>query len=245
MVQTVPGVTGDDALAGELIDHVAATARPVQGPAERRSSATTSPAPPPGNSSSGTLRERVLPARQGFTPEPGQPSGGRFVPAPAVEEDRDREDDQSGDAEEGADIIALDICAAIPTVAYEGARRRTSRDRAEHQGARSPRRRPRGGHAGPGRRSRPPSTTGVRRARPSRRRGRQRRHLLLRLLWELSEEQFRTMIDVNVVGTWNTFKAAVPTMIAQGTGGSSSRPAPSAACAACRGSGTTWPRSTP
>ena len=30
------------------------------------------------------------------------------------------------------------------------------------------------------------------------------------MLWELSEEQFRTMIDVNVVGTWHTLKATVP-----------------------------------
>jgi len=39
------------------------------------------------------------------------------------------------------------------------------------------------------------------------------------LLWELSEEQFRTMIEVNVFGTWHTIKAAVPIMIRQGTGG--------------------------
>ena len=39
------------------------------------------------------------------------------------------------------------------------------------------------------------------------------------LLWELTELQFRTMIDVNVIGTWHTIKAVVPTMIAQGEGG--------------------------
>ena len=38
-------------------------------------------------------------------------------------------------------------------------------------------------------------------------------------LWELTEEQFRTMIDVNVVGTWHTLKATVPILIRQGEGG--------------------------
>jgi len=39
------------------------------------------------------------------------------------------------------------------------------------------------------------------------------------LLWELTEEEFRTMIDVNVVGTWNTIRVAVPHMLAHGNGG--------------------------
>jgi SDR family mycofactocin-dependent oxidoreductase len=38
-------------------------------------------------------------------------------------------------------------------------------------------------------------------------------------LWELSEEEFRETIDVNLIGTWHTFKAVVPHLIDQGTGG--------------------------
>jgi SDR family mycofactocin-dependent oxidoreductase len=38
--------------------------------------------------------------------------------------------------------------------------------------------------------------------------------------WELSEEQFREVIDVNLTGTFLTLKAAVPAMIAAGNGGS-------------------------
>lgn len=39
-------------------------------------------------------------------------------------------------------------------------------------------------------------------------------------VWELSEESFQEMIDVNLVGQWKTLKAAIPTLIEQGTGGS-------------------------
>jgi SDR family mycofactocin-dependent oxidoreductase len=38
--------------------------------------------------------------------------------------------------------------------------------------------------------------------------------------WELSEETFQEMIDVNLTGVWKTLRATVPTMIEQGTGGS-------------------------
>ncbi|MBW8826642.1 MAG: mycofactocin-coupled SDR family oxidoreductase [Acidobacteria bacterium] len=40
------------------------------------------------------------------------------------------------------------------------------------------------------------------------------------LTWELTEEQWQTMIDVNLTGVWHTSKAAVPHMIAAGNGGS-------------------------
>lgn len=40
------------------------------------------------------------------------------------------------------------------------------------------------------------------------------------LTWELTERQWRTMIDVNLTGVWNTVKASVPHMIAAGNGGS-------------------------
>ncbi len=39
-------------------------------------------------------------------------------------------------------------------------------------------------------------------------------------LWELSEEQWNTVIDVNLTGTWKTIRAVVPAMIEAGNGGS-------------------------
>lgn len=40
------------------------------------------------------------------------------------------------------------------------------------------------------------------------------------LTWELSEDSWRTMIDINLTGVFHTVKAAVPAMIAAGAGGS-------------------------
>jgi SDR family mycofactocin-dependent oxidoreductase len=39
-------------------------------------------------------------------------------------------------------------------------------------------------------------------------------------LWELSDEQWNTVIDVNLTGTWRTLRAAIPAMIEAGNGGS-------------------------
>ncbi|MEU4311554.1 mycofactocin-coupled SDR family oxidoreductase [Nocardia sp. NPDC024068] len=39
-------------------------------------------------------------------------------------------------------------------------------------------------------------------------------------LWEMSEEQWNTVIDVNLNGTWRTVRAALPAMIEAGNGGS-------------------------
>ncbi|HEU4363592.1 MAG TPA: mycofactocin-coupled SDR family oxidoreductase [Mycobacterium sp.] len=39
-------------------------------------------------------------------------------------------------------------------------------------------------------------------------------------LWELTDEQWNTVIDVNLTGTWRTIRAAVPAMIEAGNGGS-------------------------
>lgn len=39
-------------------------------------------------------------------------------------------------------------------------------------------------------------------------------------LWEMSEEQWLTMLDVNLSGVWRTMKATVPHMISAGNGGS-------------------------
>ena len=38
--------------------------------------------------------------------------------------------------------------------------------------------------------------------------------------WELSEEQWQDLIDVNLTGVWKTVKATVPVLIEQGRGGS-------------------------
>jgi len=38
--------------------------------------------------------------------------------------------------------------------------------------------------------------------------------------WQASEEQWRTMIDVVLTGTWNTARAAIPALLEQGRGGS-------------------------
>ncbi|MGN6335105.1 mycofactocin-coupled SDR family oxidoreductase [Mycobacterium sp.] len=39
-------------------------------------------------------------------------------------------------------------------------------------------------------------------------------------LWEMSDEQWQTMIDINLTGVWRTMKAAVPHMLSAGNGGS-------------------------
>ncbi|MGV0715724.1 mycofactocin-coupled SDR family oxidoreductase [Mycolicibacterium sp. XJ662] len=39
-------------------------------------------------------------------------------------------------------------------------------------------------------------------------------------IWEMSEEQWNTVVDVNLNGTWRTLRAAVPAMIEAGNGGS-------------------------
>jgi SDR family mycofactocin-dependent oxidoreductase len=38
--------------------------------------------------------------------------------------------------------------------------------------------------------------------------------------WQLTEEQFQEMIDVNLTGVWKTTKAVIPSMIERGRGGS-------------------------
>ena len=39
-------------------------------------------------------------------------------------------------------------------------------------------------------------------------------------MWELSERQFQDQLDVNLTGVWKTIKATVPHLLAQGQGGS-------------------------
>ncbi|QGP89786.1 mycofactocin-coupled SDR family oxidoreductase [Gordonia sp. 135] len=38
--------------------------------------------------------------------------------------------------------------------------------------------------------------------------------------WELTEDQWQEMLDINLTGTWKTAKAAIPSMIERGEGGS-------------------------
>jgi len=122
-------------------------------------------------------------------------------------------------AEEGADIIAIDVCSSIPTVNYEGT---TSSDlegtvkAVEALGRRIE--------------SFVADTRDLPALQDAVDRGVKRLGRLdvvvanagicsYGLLWELTSEQFQTMIDVNVLGTWHTFKATIPTLIAQGQGG--------------------------
>ena len=39
-------------------------------------------------------------------------------------------------------------------------------------------------------------------------------------LWEIDDDVFQALVDVNLIGVWRTFAAAVPTLIEQGEGGS-------------------------
>jgi SDR family mycofactocin-dependent oxidoreductase len=122
-------------------------------------------------------------------------------------------------AGEGADIIAVDICEPLPTVTYPGA---SEADLAETEKA----------VRGLGRRIATfrADTRDMDALQAAVDQGvGELGHLDVVVanagictygkLWELTEEQFRTMIDINVVGTWHTLKAVAPIMIAQGTGG--------------------------
>ena len=123
-------------------------------------------------------------------------------------------------AEEGADIIAADICRPVDTVTYAGA---SSDDLAEttalvektgrHILAREVDVRDlmgltqlvADGVAEFGRLDIVVANAGIMTA------GR---------LWELSPEQWNEVIGVNLTGVWNTIKATVPVLIDQGEGGS-------------------------
>lgn len=122
-------------------------------------------------------------------------------------------------AEEGADIIAIDVCASIPTVNYEGTTpddlkatvhaveglgRRIESFQADTRDLEALQDAVDRGVEALGRLDVVVANAGI---------------CSYGLLWELTSEQFRTMIDVNVVGTWHTFKATVPTLIGQGQGG--------------------------
>jgi (+)-trans-carveol dehydrogenase len=124
-------------------------------------------------------------------------------------------------AEQGADIIAVDVCQPIKTIPYDGA---TEADLAEtvrlverfdrRVEARQVDVRDFGalkaavdeGVLALGQLDIVVANAGV-------------MGLLLKA-WELSEQDWDVTIGVNLTGVWHTVKAAIPHMIAQGTGGS-------------------------
>lgn len=124
-------------------------------------------------------------------------------------------------AEQGADIIAVDVCQPIETIPYDGA---TEADLAEtvrlverfdrRVQARQADVRDFGalkaavdeGVLALGKLDIVVANAGV-------------MGLLLKA-WELSEQDWDVTIGVNLTGVWHTVKAAIPHMIAQGTGGS-------------------------
>ncbi|MGH3470070.1 MAG: mycofactocin-coupled SDR family oxidoreductase [Thermocrispum sp.] len=123
-------------------------------------------------------------------------------------------------AEEGADIIAVDICAAVETVPYEAATWEELEVTAKEVEARGRKVMSRAadvrdypalkaaveeGVAELGRLDVVVANAGIWSHAPSH---------------EMPEAQWQAMIDVNLTGVWHTTKAATPIMIEQGSGGS-------------------------
>lgn len=123
-------------------------------------------------------------------------------------------------AEAGADVIAVDICAPVDTVEYRAAttddlaataaevekvdrrivtRQADVRDLPALQAAVAD------GVAELGRLDIVVANAGIFTSAP---------------VHELTEEQWNTMLDINLTGVWKTVKATVPTLIEQGQGGS-------------------------
>jgi SDR family mycofactocin-dependent oxidoreductase len=123
-------------------------------------------------------------------------------------------------AEDGADIIAVDICGQMDTVTYpmstpedlaETARLVEELDRrvvarpADVRDMESLQQAVDAGIAELGRIDIVSANAGI---------------STMGLSWELTEQQWSETIEVNLAGVWRTIKASVPTMIAQGDGGS-------------------------
>ncbi|MDT0222927.1 mycofactocin-coupled SDR family oxidoreductase [Gordonia sp. AC31] len=123
-------------------------------------------------------------------------------------------------ADEGADVIIVDICAKLDTTAYRGSTREELDETArlvEKTGRRAHvavtdvrdlegmQTAVREGVAELGRLDIVVANAGIFSSAP---------------LHELTEEQWDEMIDVNLSGVWKTMRAAVPTLIEQGEGGS-------------------------
>jgi (+)-trans-carveol dehydrogenase len=124
-------------------------------------------------------------------------------------------------ADEGADIIAIDICRPVETVDYQGT---TEEDLAETERLVK--------NAG---RNVVAAVADVRDydaiSAVVSRGVEQLGHLDIVIanagimahpakIWQFSEQQWQTTMDVNLTGVWHTLKATVPVLIEQGTGGS-------------------------
>jgi SDR family mycofactocin-dependent oxidoreductase len=123
-------------------------------------------------------------------------------------------------AEEGADIIAIDICESIGTTPYGGAGdddlaltvkqveehdRRVVAIKADVRDLESLEAAVKRGVAELGRLDIVIANAGIASFAP---------------IWELSETQWNDVVDINLTGVWKTIKATAPVLIAQGTGGS-------------------------
>jgi len=124
-------------------------------------------------------------------------------------------------AEQGADIIAVDVCQPIETIPYDGATkadlaetvrlverfdRRVEARQVDVRDFDALKAAVDEGVAALGKLNVVVANAGV-------------MGLLLKA-WELSEEDWDVTIGVNLTGVWHTVKAAIPHMIAQGAGGS-------------------------
>lgn len=123
-------------------------------------------------------------------------------------------------AQEGADIIALDICESLATVPFPGATeddlaetakevealdRRVLTHKADVRDSGQLDRVVAEGLSEFGRLDIVVANAGIGSFAPA---------------WELTDEMWQETLDVNLTGVWRTVKATVPAMIAQGTGGS-------------------------
>jgi len=123
-------------------------------------------------------------------------------------------------AEEGADIIAVDVCEAIDTVPYdlgteeelaqtaslvEDLDRRVVAQKADVRSLAALESAVSAGLAEFGHIDIVCANAGIASFAPA---------------WEITEEQWMTMIDVNLNGAWRTLRAVVPSMIEAGRGGS-------------------------
>lgn len=123
-------------------------------------------------------------------------------------------------AEEGADIIAVDVCADIPSVPYglgtredleetvtevEKLDRRIVASRADVRDQAQLDKAVAGGVAELGRIDIVVANAGICSFGPA---------------WELSDQAWQYMLDVNLTGVWRTTKATIPHMIERGEGGS-------------------------
>jgi SDR family mycofactocin-dependent oxidoreductase len=123
-------------------------------------------------------------------------------------------------AEEGADIIALDVCRPVETVGYRGATpedlketaaqverldRRIVASQTDVRDLAAVRAAVAEGVQALGRLDIVVANAGIFTSAP---------------VHELSEEQWDTMIEVNLTGVWKTVRATVPLLIEQGEGGS-------------------------